>query len=173
MPGKVQNPNPWFYQARLRAGFRNAASLAQRLGVPKGMVYHWEHGSASPVPSYRPSSDLMPQLATILNVTLPELVEALYRETLGDPCPCGCGGRKALSDSPTAHKLDIKLPCEEWGRVRTYPQGKRDRHRKFCNEHQVKRPFPCIGYSDHNVRGLHARNCPRTIFLRPSDINAS
>ena len=110
MPGKVQNPHSWFYQVRVRAGFRNAASLAQRLGVPKGMVYQWEHGSASPVPSYRPSSDLMPQLATILNVTLPELVEALYRETLGDPCPCGCGGRKALSDSPTAHKLVIKLP---------------------------------------------------------------
>lgn len=165
MPGKPQNPNSWFYGARLRAGFRNAASLAERLGVPKGRVYQWERGN-------RPANRIMPQLAVFLNVTLHKLVEALYRETLDDPCPCGCGGRKALSDSPTAHKLVIKLPCAECGKERTYPQGKWDRHRKFCEEHRVKRtPFTCIGYSDHNAT-RYARDCPGTIYLRPSDVNA-
>lgn len=165
MPGKPQNPNSWFYGTRLRAGFPNAALLAQRLGVPKGTVYQWEHGN-------RPSNRIMLQLATILDVTERELVEALYRETLGDPCPCGCGGKKVLSDSPTAHKLVIKLPCAECGKERNYPQGKRNRHRKFCDEHRVKRiPFTCIGYQDHSAT-RYARTCPRTIYLRPSDVNA-
>lgn len=172
MPGKVQNPDSWFYKARLRAGFRNAASLAERLGVPKGTVYQWERGSADPGPSYRPPWRIMPQLAAILNATLPELVEALWRETIGDPCPCGCGGRKALPDSTTAHKLVVKLPCAECGKERFYPQGKRDRHRKFCGEHHVQRiAFTCIGYQDHDAT-RHALKCRGTIYLRPSDVNA-
>ena len=71
MPGRTQDPNSWFYNARLQAGFRNAASLAERLGVPKGTVYQWEHGSAQPGPSFRPAWRLMPQIAEALAVPLP------------------------------------------------------------------------------------------------------
>ena len=134
MPGKVQNPNSWFYQTRVNAGFRNAASLAQLLGVPKGTVYQWERGSADPRPCYRPAWRLMPQIAEALAVPLHELVEALWREKAGDPCPCGvCGGTKIYPETrPEARTLAIEVPCQKCGVKRIHKRWKTGRHRKLC-----------------------------------------
>jgi DNA-binding XRE family transcriptional regulator len=179
MAGKVQNPESWFYNARLRAGFPNAALLAQRLGVPKGTVYQWERGSAAPSPSFRPPARLMPQIADALKVPLPEAIEALWKEKVGDPCPCGCGGKKVFPDPdqfPGARALVIELPCAnaKCGRKRIYKRWKKSRHRKLCSTcaTAVERiEFTCVGYQDHNAT-LHARTCPRTMRLRPCDANA-
>src|SRR5262245_33600449 len=94
MPGKTQNPDSWFYKARVAAGFPNAALLAQEIGVPKVTAYQWERGSAAASPTHRPPARLMSQIADALKVPLSELLESLWREKDGDPCPCGCGGRK-------------------------------------------------------------------------------
>ena len=176
MPGKVQNPDSWFYNVRVQAGFRNAATLAEQLGVPKGTVYQWERGSASSVPSHRPPWRLMPQIAEILVVTLPQLVEALWKETVGDPCPCGCGGTKAFpKDRLEARTLAIEIPCAKCGVKRIHNRWKKGRHRKLCftcaaSVERIK--FTCIGYRDHDAKGLYAKTCPKTMWLRPSDVNA-
>src|SRR5882724_9053635 len=113
MPGRVQNPNSWFYKARLAAGFPNAALLAQQLGVPKITVYQWERGSAAASPTHRPPARLMPQIADALKVPLPDLLEALWREKDGDDCPRGrCDGKKSFLDTePEAWTLAIVIPC--------------------------------------------------------------
>jgi DNA-binding XRE family transcriptional regulator len=174
MAGKVQNPDLWFYNARLRAGFRNADLLAQQLGVPKGTVYQWERGSAAPRPSFRPPWRLMPQMADALAVPLPDLVEALWREKAGDPCPCGCAGTKVFPENPAARTLAIELPCAKCGTKRIHKRWKQGRHRRLCPTcaTSVERiEFTCVGYQDHDAH-LHARTCPRTMQLRPSDVNA-
>lgn len=157
MPGKSQNLDSWFYKARVEAGFPNAASLAQQVDVPKSTVYGWERGSADRGPS-SPPWRLMPQLGAILNVTLAELVVALWKEAVGDPCPCRCGGKKVFPEQfPEARKLRIELPCVECGKKRTYPQWKQDHHRKRCNdcsksgERTEYVDAKCRGYSDHNA----------------------
>jgi hypothetical protein len=177
MSGKTQNPDSWFYNARLRAGFPNAALLAQRLGVPKGTVYQWERGSADPRPSFRPPARLMPQIADALKVPLPDLLEALWREKDDDPCLCGCGGKTSFSDTrPEARTLAIKIPCAnaKCGVPRIRKRWKKDRHRKLCPTcaTAVERiEFTCVGYQDHDAT-LHARTCPRTMQLRPSDVSS-
>jgi transcriptional regulator with XRE-family HTH domain len=174
MSGKTQNPDSWFYNARLRAGFPNAALLAQRLGVPKGTVYQWERGSADRRPSFRPPWRLMPQIADALAVPLPDLVEALWREKAGDPCPCGCGGTKVFPENPEARTLAIELPCAKCGIPRIYKHRKKGRHRKLCPTcaTAVERiEFTCVGYKDHDAR-RYAKTCPRTMRLRPCEVNA-
>jgi hypothetical protein len=174
MPRKLQNPDSWFYNARLRAGFRNTALLAQRLGVPKGTAYQWERGSADPRPSFRPPARLMPQIADALKLPLPDLLEALWREKDGDPCPCGCGGKKSFSDTaPEAWTLAIAIPCAKCGpkQIRIRKPGKKGRHRKLCPtcaSTAERIPFHCIGSTDHNAKVP----CPNTISLRPFEINA-
>ncbi len=120
MPGKTQNPDSWFYKARVAAGCGNAASLAQRLGVPKVTLCQWERGSADASPSHRPAAQQMLKLRGALGVDLPELVNKLWREDIGDPCPCGCGGKKVFPEEfPQTHQLVIG----NWGQ-RTFFQDK-------------------------------------------------
>src|SRR6266481_5311683 len=114
MPGKTQNPDSWFYKARVRADFPNAALLAQQLGVPTITVYQWERGSAAASPTHRPPARLMPQIADALKVSLQDLLDALWREKDGDDCLCGCGGKPSFSDTePEAWTLAIVTPCAE------------------------------------------------------------
>jgi transcriptional regulator with XRE-family HTH domain len=174
MPGKVQNPDSWFYKARLAAGFPNAALLAQHLGIPKVTVYQWERGSADPRPSHRPPARLMPQIADALKVSLQELLEALWREKDDDLCPCGCGGKTSFADTePKARTLAIKLPCAECGVPRIYKRWKKDRHRKLCPtcaksaERAERMVITCRGYQDHRVT-RHADTCRGTVRRRSS-----
>ena len=153
MPNKLRNSHSWFCRTRRGAGFRTVAGLAQELGVPKITVFQWEWGSAHRPPSNRPQWEQMLRLKDSLHVQLGELVGHLWGEKVEDPCPCGCGGRKTFPTSQTTHKLLIKLPCAKCGVQRTYPQGKRDRHRKLCPTcaSSVERiEFTCIGYQDHS-----------------------
>lgn len=175
MPGKLRNSNSWFCRTRRSNGFRTVAELAQKLAIPKTTVYQWEHGSERHPPSNCPAWNYMPKLADIFGVPLEELVERLWGEKVGDPCPCGCGGRKTFPTSQTTHKLLIKLPCAKCGTERIYPQGKRDRHRKLCltcGKSVERIEFTCVGYQDHNASHRHANGCPKKIQLRPSDVNA-
>jgi DNA-binding XRE family transcriptional regulator len=147
---------------------KNLALLTQRIGVPKSTVYQWQRGRG------RPPWRLMPQIADILTVPLPHLVEALWKENVGDPCPCGCGGKKIFPEFPEARTLAIEIPCAKCGAKRIHKRWKQSRHRKLCPTcaTTVERiEFTCVGYQDHNA-SLHARTCPRTMRLRPSDVNA-
>jgi DNA-binding XRE family transcriptional regulator len=117
MPGKTQNPDSWFYKARARAGFKTRLPFAQRLGVSQDTVYLWELGK------HRPPWELMRPIADALTVSLPDVVEALWEEKIGDLCLC-CGGTKVF-DPPEgsifadadqaqlrhARMLPIALPC--------------------------------------------------------------
>lgn len=174
MPNKLRNSRSWFCRTRRSNGFRTVAGLAQKLGVPKGTVHQWECGSAHRPPSYRPPWKHILNLRDALGVELKELVKRLWGEKVGDPCPCGCGGRKTFPTSQTTHKLLIKLPCAKCGTERIYPQGKRDRHRKLCltcGKSVERIEFTCVGYQDHNAT-RYARTCPRTIKLRPCDVSS-
>src|SRR5262245_48607017 len=175
MPGRTQNPDSWFYKARLAAGFPNAALLAQRLKVPKVTVYQWERGSVAASPTYRPPWRLMPLLAETLAVPLPEVVEALWKETVGDPCPCGCGGTKVFPEErPEARTLAIEIPCAKCRTKRIHKRWKTNRHRKFCPtcaSTAERKEFACGGYRDHDAT-RYTETCERSIWLRPGDINA-
>jgi DNA-binding XRE family transcriptional regulator len=147
---------------------KNLALLTQQIGVPKSTVYQWQRGRG------RPPWRLMPQIADALAVPLPQLVEVLWMEKAGDPCPCGCAGTKVFPENPEARTLAIELPCAKCGSKRIYKRWKQSRHRKLCPTcatavERIK--FTCVGYRDHNAT-LHARTCPRTMRLRPADINA-
>ena len=147
----------------------NLALLIQRLGVPKSTVYQWQHGRG------RPPWRLMPQIADALAVPLPDLVEALWREKAGDPCPCGCRGTKVFPiERPEARTLAIEIPCAKCGTKRIHKRWKTSRHRKLCPTcaTTVERiEFTCVGYRDHDAT-RHARTCPGTLRLRPSDVSS-
>jgi hypothetical protein len=114
----------------------------------------------------------MPQIANALKVPLPDLLEALWREKDEDPCLCGCGGKTSFSDTgPEARTLAIAIPCTKCGLKRVRKRWKKSRHRKLCPTcaTAVERiEFTCIGSTDHDAKVL----CPKTISLRPFEINA-
>jgi DNA-binding PadR family transcriptional regulator len=114
------------------------------------------------------------QLRDVLDRELPELVEKLWREKIGDPCLCRCGGRKIFPDDPNAIKLVIEIAYAKCGMKRIREQGKQNKHRKFCKNcgSTVDRiEFTCVGYKDHNAT-RHAETCPGTMLLRPADISS-
>jgi hypothetical protein len=52
----------------------------------------------------------MSRIADVLAVPLPEVVEAMWRETAGEPCPCGCGGTNVFPEErPEARTLAIEI----------------------------------------------------------------
>src|SRR5215831_17187977 len=148
---------------------KKLVSLTQRIGVPKSTVYQWQRGRG------RPPARLIAQIADVLAVSLSEAVEALWKETVGDPCPCGCGGTKVFPEErPEARTLAIEIPCAKCGLKRVHKRWKESRHRKLCLRcaASVERiEFTCVGYQDHNAT-RHAQTCPGTMTLRPSDVNA-
>ena len=62
--------------------FAKPITLSRQLGIPKSAAYRWRRGR-------RPLWRLMPQIANALNAPLPRVVEGLWTECVGDPCPCG------------------------------------------------------------------------------------
>jgi hypothetical protein len=96
------------------------------LGAAKTTVNSWKQGS-------RPQARFMPKIAVSLNLPFETLVEALWKERVGDPCPCGCGGKKVFPVKfPTARTLFIELPCARCRRKRISHQAVQGGHRKFC-----------------------------------------
>lgn len=163
MSRKLQNPDSWFHKARVAAGFRNASSLAQLIGVPKGNVYQWERGSSEPTPSFRPPKRLLPQLANALNVPVTDLLEKLWREKDEDDCPCGCGGKKSLADTvPEARTLAIVILCAKCGVKRIRKRWKQKNHRKLCPT-----CASTVEYID-----LICKTCGTPKRVKPSYVNA-
>src|SRR2546426_919796 len=117
MPRKLQNPDSWLHAARVKAGYKTVRSLAERLGVALSQVVEWGRGPQKPMWQH------IPKLAEALGVGVPEVITGIWRESVGDLCPCGCGGQKILPDSPGARKLLIEIPCANCGTTRTCKQG--------------------------------------------------
>jgi len=142
--------------------------LRQRLGASKTTIYLWQRGS-------RPQWRFMRRIADILTVPLPEVVQALWRENVGDPCPCGCGGKKTFPEEfPRATTLAIEIPCAQCGLKRIRRRYGWDQHHKLCpacrnSVGRVERiPFTCVGYWDHDAtRPRYATNCRKTRLLAP------
>lgn len=181
MPGKVQNPDRWFYNARLRAGFRNAASLAQRLGVSRDTILLWDRGV------HRPPRELVYKIADAFKLPAPDVAEAVWEEKIGDLCPCGCGGRKVFeppegsvfvdadpSQLRRVRMLPIALPCAKCGKIRIHLHRKTRGHPKLCRSCSRladRTPFTCVGYAEHNAT-RHAKGCLGTIDLAPYEIRS-
>src|SRR3989442_1466560 len=97
----VQNPNSWFHKARVRAGYKTLLSLADQIGVGLSQVVEWGRGPQ------RPMWQHIPKLAEAFGLGVKEVITGVWRESVEDPCPCGCGGRKIPPDNPAARKLLI------------------------------------------------------------------
>jgi len=154
----------WLREAMLAAGFPTAPALGQRLGISGEAVLNWLHLG-------RPFWGKLEALVVALHVPLEEAVGALWGEHVGDPCPCGCGGKKTLPTHPNARKLVISLPCAKCGRIRVYER--QAQHRRLCHPCGLYRAkpttFTCVGYDDHGVT-RHAKKCPRTKVFMPWEI---
>ena len=170
---KLQNPDSWLHAARIRAGYPTVLLLAQRLGVALSQVVEWGRGPQ------RPMWQHIPKLAEALGVEVSEVIKGLWLESIGDPCPCGCGGEKLLPGNPRSRKLLINLPCAYCppGISRTYKQGNCRFHVAFCPRHAPHgpkaeaKPFKCRGFNDHHTQRW-AKTCRREFRLLPSEIRA-
>jgi len=76
----------WFRRARLRAGYRSQAELAQALGLARAAVANWESESVRG----RPSRSVLPRLAHLLGVP-PEELAARFGIELERPLPPPAG----------------------------------------------------------------------------------
>jgi transcriptional regulator with XRE-family HTH domain len=113
LPDEVQTSSgSWFSEKLKAAGFPSVDAFARHTGVPKSTAYQWERGSGAARPTNRPSKERILQLEEVLKVPATELVEKLWREKDGDPCPCGCGGYKSFEHTPPEpRRLWIVIPC--------------------------------------------------------------
>jgi len=120
-------------------------ALARQIGAPVQTVSRWEHGGNRPPWQFMPK----PKLADIFCVRSEELVERLWGEKVGDPCPKphDCNGKKILPDEPLvlqtlnpglrrdipgALKLLIKVSCAGSGCGRECVYTPSQPHPKFC-----------------------------------------
>ena len=101
-----------FRDLRLAAGYKSTP-IAKALGVSLGTVWCWDQGD-------RPRWRYMPELAQFFGVDLAEIVDRLWGERIGDPCQCGCSGKKASPKQQKAYNLAIELPCTVCGKIRSY-----------------------------------------------------
>jgi len=150
------------------------APLRQRrgeLGASTTTISLWQNGHS------RPQVRFMPKIAEILNVPLSEVVQAFWKEKIGDPCPCGCPGKQVFSEKrPNATTLAIEIPCEcEVTRIRKRSPGGYY-HLQLCPQCTRKNrgvkltDFFCIGYwvgEEH----LRTPACPKKKQLRHWEVN--
>ena len=153
----------------MRAGFNTVRSLAEQLGVALSQVVEWGRGRQRPMWRH------VAKLADALGVSVEEVVTGIWGESLGDPCSCGCGGKKIFPTDPTSRKLLIEVPCAACKKKRTHIQGNQRFHFKLCpacagRARRGKRVrFECVGYNDHHTRRW-AKQCPRRIEVLPYQI---
>ena len=92
----------------------------------------------------------MPKLAGLFRLDTVEAVALLWNEKIGDPCPCGCGGKKSLPNRDGATRLYVELPCKQCGKPRLYQPAKD--HDPLCRacsyaSRKVERvTLKCVGY---------------------------
>ena len=154
----------WLREKRLMAGIRTETELAQRMSTSVTTVSDWEREKTKPQWAY------VEPLATALGTTPSDVFASLWKEQLGDPCDCGCGGLKIAPANPRSFTLRVRLPCQGCGQVRSFEKS--GRHAPLCRSCSHVGPrttFTCDGYDDHGAR-RHAPRCPRQIQLRPGDI---
>jgi hypothetical protein len=143
--------------------------LVDRLGVPKRTLQNWDAGD-------HPQRRHLPKIAALFGVELAEAVKGLWGENLGDPCPCGCGGKKVLPDFEAAHHLYIELACGECGTKRAFRSPTGQVHHRLCRRcayasRRFERvEFTCVGYRDHDRLERHAPKCPRKMTMLLSRI---
>ena len=75
-----------FRELRLAAGLTRPR-IANSLQVPLSRVNDWNQRG------YRPKWRHMPALSHLFGISTAEAIRRIWGETVGDLCPCGCGGR--------------------------------------------------------------------------------
>jgi DNA-binding XRE family transcriptional regulator len=175
MENSVDRSHSAFRELRQAVGLKQS-HVARVLGVSRETVAQWDAGG-------RPGQwRYIPELAKLLGWAMEEATRFFWHENLGDPCPCGCGGKKVIPQpitSKRARQIDynkathlyIALRCEKCPTVRIYDQEQG--HFPLCRRcSYVSRGFsapnklPCIGSNPHPTtvpldRRPHADGCPR------------
>jgi hypothetical protein len=134
---RLQNSRSAFLELCQAAGYilpgssrwrRGAQALvAKFVGVCIVTIQEWYKGGR--IQDWR----YIARLAQLFKIPLAEAVSRFWGETIGDPCPCGCGGKKVIPQpitSKRARRIDynkakhlyIKLRCEKCPTVRIYDQ---------------------------------------------------
>lgn len=165
-----------FHKLRLAAGYK-LRQLASILHVDRNTLARWDRGE------WRPRWNHMPGLAQLFGLDTAKAIKLFWKESVGDPCECGCGGEKVLPTKHGAKHLYIECPCKECGTARTFgvAQGHVDLCRRcsYASRKVERIELTCVGYRPYSaVVPLFAKRClgakeflPRTIRLaqRKSD----
>ncbi len=165
-----QDSPSWFHKHRVASGYDKVTPLTTHFSVPKATLFDWEHGV------HPPRWRHMPKVAELFHVGLTEAVKGLWRENVGDPCPCGCGGKKILPDYEGAQHLHIDRPCAKCGEKRIYRSRRYGDHHELCpgcayaGRRGKRIEFVCVGYRDHDRLERHAPKCQRKLSLLASRI---
>ena len=131
---------------RQQVDFNLLKARRGEIGASIVTVWAWRRRNS------RPQARFIPAIAKVLGWALSDVVEALWGEKIGDPCPCGCGGKKVFSLKwPYTRMLAIEITCE-CGLVRIrkrQPDGRY--HLQLCprcsrENRRIEKLFTCIGY---------------------------
>src|SRR3990170_5518631 len=87
----VLTPVDWLTATRESAGFPTDADLARAAGL---MVPGGQNPLRLIRQGHRPTWRTVQRLAPVLGVQVEDVVRHLWRQAVGDPCVCGCGGVK-------------------------------------------------------------------------------
>ena len=147
-----------FCELRLAAGI-STDQLASDLGISKNTVRQWNRSDAHPRWKY------IRILSERFKLDPSKLVELLWNETVGDPCPCGCGGDKVLPDYDEARQLYVKTICVKCGKSRIH-RGRTQGHFKLCRQCSYNSrshgtvELTCVGYKPFGARApSFAKSC--------------
>lgn len=129
-------------------------ALMERLGVSRGTVCLWQRGLI------KPPAGALRVIAELWNRPLDDIVELLWKKTLGGPGICGCGINRFPED-PKARTVLIEIACTRCSAKRFSQPGAHVNHHPLCRKcsHAGEwLEFTCVGYDDHGVK-RHARTC--------------
>ncbi len=171
----------WLWKQARRAGFKSDAELARASGVPYPAIANCTKPRGA-APAHLCWGYIV-ALAPLLEIEPDVLVAKLWDEKVGDPCPCGCGGRKALPsdcecDRPhdRMRRLAYRIPCRDCGVERFHHRNESTaNHRDAClacaGRRRASEPvvFSCVGFPVFEGT-QHAQRCEGDRALLPWEI---
>ena len=134
--------------------------LSKSLGYALNSVKDWVDGKRQAQYGHVMS------LAEFFHEDLITLETLLLGEKTGDPCPCGCGGKKIRPTNLRARHLDIRIHCLRCGAaVERRDKQRMQNHRVTRCEKCTRIPARCEGYrpfpnDDRRVARGHQENLP-------------
>jgi hypothetical protein len=158
----------WFDGKAQEAGYLNGltgiSKLSKDLGIDPWVLRKYV------MRQLRPSWGAVQAIASRLRQPVIDVVQILWDEAPGDPCPCGCDGVKAEPATPLSRSLPIRRRCRICGELGPISGTK---HRSYCRRHarveynatarKAELELRCRGYGKFITE--FAAECERKVVL--------